>query len=199
MKNKITLKNIQQKFFRAQFILIVSLAIFLGVAGTLLNIHFETQKRDQNLQNVAEAIAQSPLLTEQNHQGDREVLKEYLDSLRDTLDNIDVISVVNSDLVRLYHSNHELIGTVYNGTLPEFEENTEGYYASNDKGPSGTQRRAYAAIYNQDGKNIGFVMAIMLMHNVQKETLQTTLIFLLITVAAILMEFLIFIVMTMEI
>ena len=191
MKNKITLKNIQQKFFRAQFILIVSLALFLGVAGTLLNIHFETQKRDQNLQNVAEAIAQSPLLTEQNQQGNPEVLKEYLDSLRDTLDNIDVISVVNSDLVRLYHSNHELIGTVYDGTLPEFEENMEGYYASNDKGPSGTQRRAYAAIYNQEGENIGFVMAIMLMHNVQKETLQTTLIFLLITVAAILMEFLI--------
>lgn len=189
MKKKITLKGIQQKFFRAQFILIISLALFLGVAGTLINIHFETQKRDQNLQNVAEAIAQSPLLTE--IQVDSIVLKEYLDSLRNTLDNIDVISVVNSGNVRLYHSNHELIGTNYDGTLPVFEEDTDGYYATNDRGPSGTQRRAYAAIYDNEGNYIGFVMAIMLMQNVQRETLQTTFIFLLITIAAILMELLI--------
>ena len=65
MGNKITLKGIQQSFFRVQMVLIISLALFLGISGTLINIHFERQKRDQNLQNVAEAIAQSPILTEQ--------------------------------------------------------------------------------------------------------------------------------------
>lgn len=189
MKKKITLKGIQQKFFRAQFILIISLALFLGIAGTLINIHFETQKRDQNLQNVAEAIAQSPILTEK--QADSIVLNEYLDSLKDTLDNIDVISVVSSEQIRLYHSNHQLIGTVYDGTLPEFESDTEGYYATNDSGPSGPQRRAYAAIYDEEGNYIGFVVAIMLMQNVHRETLQTAFIFILITIAAILMELLI--------
>ena len=52
-----TLNNIQQNIFRTQLILIVTLALFLGVAGILLNICFETQKRDRNLENVAEAIA----------------------------------------------------------------------------------------------------------------------------------------------
>lgn len=183
------IKRIQQNFFRTQIILIISLALFLGVAGTLINIHFETQKRDQNLQNVAEAIAQSPLLTE--IQVDSIVLKEYLDSLRNTLDNIDVISVVDSQNVRLYHSSHELIGTNYDGTIPEFKEDTDSYYATNDRGPSGTQRRAYAAIYDNEGNYIGFVMAIMLMQNVQRETLQTTFTFFLITIVAILMELLI--------
>lgn len=186
---KITLKRIQQIFFRSQIILIVSLALFLGVAGTLINIHFETQKRDQNLQNVAETIARSPMLIDDGK--DSAILAEYLDSLKDTLDNIDVISVVGKDDVRLYHSNHELIGTVYDGTTPEFESDEEGYYATNDIGPSGTQRRAYAAIYDADGNYIGFVMAIMLMQNIHRETLQTAFIFILITIAAILMELLI--------
>ena len=189
MGNKITLKGIQQSFFRVQMVLIISLALFLGIAGTLINIHFERQKRDQNLQNVAEAIAQSPILLEQ--EPDSLVLNEYLDSLKDTLDNIDVISVVDSNLVRLYHSNHELIGTAYDGTIPKFNGEDEGYYAMNDSGPSGTQRRAYAAIYDEEGNYIGFVMAIMLMQNIHKETWQTALIFVLITITAILMELLI--------
>ena len=189
MGDIITLKGIQQGFFRVQMILIISLALFLGIAGTLINIHFEKQKRDQNLRNVAEAIAQSPILTEQ--QNDTAILAEYLDSLRDTLENIDVISVVGSDYVRLYHSNHELINSTYDGTIPRFDDDSEGYYATNDSGPSGTQRRAYAAIYDEEGDYIGFVMAIMLMQNIYKETWQTALIFILITIVAILMELLI--------
>ena len=189
MGDIITLKGIQQGFFRVQMILIISLALFLGIAGTLINIHFEKQKRDQNLRNVAEAIAQSPILTEQ--QTDTAILAEYLDSLRDTLENIDVISVVGSDHVRLYHSNHELINSTYDGTIPRFDDDSEGYYATNDSGPSGTQRRAYAAIYDEEGDYIGFVMAIMLMQNIYKETWQTALIFILITIVAILMELLI--------
>lgn len=195
MKKGNTLKNIQQKFYRAQIILIISLAIFLGVAGTLINLHFETQKRDQNLQNVAEVIAHSPMLLEEqwgnNDENTSVILREYLDSLKDTLDSIDVISVVSSNNIRLYHSNHELIGTVYDGTLPEFQTDLKEYYATYDRGPSGTQRRAYAAIYDENGNYIGFVMAIMLMQNIYMESLQTALIFVLITLAAILMEFLI--------
>ena len=189
MGDIITLKGIQQGFFRVQMILIISLAFFLGIAGTLINIHFEKQKRDQNLRNVAEAIAQSPILTEQ--QTDTAILAEYLDSLRDTLEDIDVISVVGSDYVRLYHSNHELINSTYDGTIPRFDDDSEGYYATNDSGPSGTQRRAYAAIYDDEGNYVGFVMAIMLMQNIYKETWQTALIFILITIVAILMELLI--------
>ena len=194
-QKRTTLKNIQQKLFRTQLILIISLALFLGVAGTLINIHFETQKRDQNLQNVAETIAHSPILTENRDDREKEndsvMLMEYLDSLKDTLDDIDVISVVDSDNIRLYHSNHKLIGTVYDGTLPEFEIYLKEYYAADDIGPSGTQRRAYAAVYDENGDYVGFVMAIMLMKNILGETLQTFFIFFLITVVAILTELLI--------
>lgn len=191
-QKRTALKNMQQRIFRTQLLLIISLAIILGVTGTFINIHFETQKRDRNLQNVAETIAHSPLLTENEDEPDSEnetaLLMRYLDSLKDTLDDIDVISVVNSDNTRLYHSNHELIGTVYDGTLPEFELDTKEYYAANDIGPSGTQRRAYAAVYDENGNYVGFVMSIMLMKNIQVETFQTFLIFFIITVVTILIE-----------
>ncbi|MGN1168162.1 MAG: ATP-binding protein [Lachnospiraceae bacterium] len=185
-----TLKNIQNLFFRSQMILIVSLAMFLGVAGIVINIHFETQKRDQNLQNVAEAIARSPILTANNKNKEESsvMLSEYLDSLKDTLDDIDVISVVGKDNVRIYHSNHELIGTVYDGNLPKFDDNSKAYYTTDETGPSGVQRRAYAAIYNESGQYIGVVMAIMLMENIHSETYQILLIFVLITIVALVIE-----------
>lgn len=186
-KKRASMKNIQRKFTRMQMILVITLAVVLGLSGLWINIYFEHQKRDQNLRNIAEAIAQSPILTEEGSTN-AEMLLEYLDSLEDTLVDIDVISVVGSNNVRLYHSNHDLIGTLYDGAMPDFEKNTEEYYAVNESGPSGTQRRAYAAIYDEEGNYVGFVMAIMLMKNIRQETLQTLFIFFLITILAILFE-----------
>ena len=185
-----TLKNIQKLFFRSQMILIVTLSMFLGISGILLNIHFETQKRDQNLQNVAETIARSPILmtNSKNSEESSIMLSEYLDSLKETLDDIDVISVVGKDNVRLYHSNHALIGTVYDGNTPRFNDKSKKYYTTDETGPSGMQRRAYAAIYDENGQYIGVVMAIMLMENIHSETYQTFLIFALITIAALVIE-----------
>ena len=192
-RQRISLNGIQKIFFRTQLILILSLALILGIAGTLINIHFETEKRDQNLQNVAEAIAQSPMLTGKGTLDvkDKEIFSEYLDTLKDTLDDIDVISVVNKDGIRIYHSNHSLIGTKYDGNMPDFTSNTDGYYAVDESGPSGNQRRAYAAVYNENGEYFGVVMAIMLMKNIKTETAQMLFIFLLITVVAILIELII--------
>ena len=189
-KPRISLNSIQKMFFRTQLILIISLALILGVAGTLINIHFETEKRDQNLQNVAEAIANSPMMTGKSIE-EETVIVEYLDTLKDTLDDIDVISVVSKDGVRMYHSNHTLIGTKYDGNMPDFKNNTDGYYAVDESGPSGSQRRAYAAVYDEDGEYVGVVMAIMLTKNIKAETVQMLFIFLLITVVAILIELII--------
>ena len=192
-RKKSMLRSVQKLFFRTQLVLIVSLAVFLGIAGIFINIYFETEKRDRNLQNVAETIAYSPFLTNDilTSQAKSEVLSEYLNSLKDALGDIDVISVVNKERIRIYHSNHDLIGTVYDGHLPVFEEGKAGYDAVYETGPSGTQRRAYAAIYDESGEYIGVVMAIVLVKNIRSETAQILLIFSLITFAAILMELLI--------
>lgn len=194
-QKQISIKNIHRKIFTTQLILIITLALFLGISGTLINIHFEIDKRDQNLQNIAEAVANSPLVDDKIENPDdektTELLNEYLDSLKTTLDNIDVISFVSRDNVRLYHSNHDLIGTEYDGTIPEFEKVSKEYYTANETGPSGSQRRAYAAVYDKNGNYTGFVMTIMLLENIKVETLQILFIFALITIAAILIELII--------
>lgn len=189
-KKRISLKNIQQLLFRTQLILILSLALILGIAGTLINLHFETTKRDQNLQNVAEAIARSPILTEKSVivTKDLTIFSEYLDTLKETLDDIDVISIINTDGIRVYHSNHSLIGTKYDGTIPDSKHYTKGYYAVNETGPSGNQRRAYATVYDANNQIIGTVMAIMLMKHIKQETIQMLFIFFIITIVAILIE-----------
>jgi len=191
----ISIKNIHRRIFITQLVLIVTLALFLGVSGTLINIHFEVEKRDQNLQNIAEAVASSPLIDDKIANPDdkktTELLNEYLDSLKISLDNIDVISFVSRENIRLYHSNHELIGTEYDGAIPKFEKVSKEYYTSNETGPSGSQRRAYAAVYDKNGNYTGFVMTILLLENIKAETLQILFIFALITIAAILIELII--------
>lgn len=182
------LGSIQKKLFRTQLILVLTLALFLGGAGIVISIHFETMKRDQNLQNVATAVARSPMLTEGAVSS---ALTEYLDGMQSMLDSIDVISVVSADGTRLYHTNHALIGTRYDGAFPTFTEAMAGYYAVNDNGPSGRQRRAYAAITGEEGEHLGIVMAITLMRSVQEETAQVLLVYGLITLAAILVELMI--------
>ena len=102
----------------------------MGFAGSLINLHFETEKRDQNLRNVAETIAQSPLLIniQEEEVSTDEALGEYLDSLKTTLGDIDVISIVNKNKVRVYHSNPSLIGVPYEGTLPTFTYGEDSDY-----------------------------------------------------------------------
>lgn len=187
-KQNVSLKGIQKLFFRTQLILIITLALMLGIAGTVINIRYETQKRDNNLQNVAETIARSPILSDMSMAEDDVVLLEYLDTLKESLNDIDVISVVNNEGLRIYHSNPALIGTQYDGNLPDFKNDNRDYYAVDENGPSGSQRRAYAAIYDKDCECVGVVMAIMLMKNIKNETTQMLLIFLVITLGAIFIE-----------
>lgn len=185
---KTSLKGIQRLFFKVQLSLIVTLALMLGIAGSIINIKYETKKRDQNLQNVAETIAKSPLLTEGELDEEGTVMYGYLEILKEALSDIDVISVVDRKGIRIYHSNSDLIGTKYDGNMPDFKNHTSGFYAVDEDGPSGKQRRVYAAVYNQDGDYIGVVMAIMLAKNIHSETMQMLLIFGVITVLAIAVE-----------
>lgn len=187
-RKNLSLKNINRLFFRMQLLLIITLALILGISGTMINIQYERQKRDQNLQNVAETIAQSPILTDGLLSGESRVLSEYLDTLKDSLDDIDVISVVDDRGIRVYHTNSALVGTKYDGNMPDFNSQNEGFYAVNENGPSGSQRRAYAAIYNKDGEYVGVVMAIMLMKNINTEIMQMLLTFGVITLAAVAVE-----------
>ncbi len=117
--------------------------------------------------------------------------KDYLTFLQNTIEDIDVISVVNTDNTRVFHTTPHLIGTKYDGTLPVFHTQSDGYYIENDVGPSGTQRRAYAAVYDKNDHYLGFVMTVSLMENIYHDIFQILLVFAVMMLAAIFLELII--------
>ena len=161
--------GMQREIFRALILLTLIMTAVLTVASVIVNVHAESVRLDENLQNMAQAVAGSQPVRDSlsSPGGDAEILSAYLDSLKSSLSNIDVISVIGTDNVRRYHSNKALIGQVYDGTLPDFSAGADTYSTS-DTGPSGPQRRAYAAVYDDAGRYCGFVLAIMLRQNINR-------------------------------
>ena len=114
-KGRFTLKRYN---FAVQLIMVVSLALILGVFGIYFSIHDGSAQRDINLRNAAESAAQMGQILSDSEKSPEEITEE-MDELKGSMEEIDVISIVGADNVRLYHSNHELMGTVYDGAMPD--------------------------------------------------------------------------------
>lgn len=172
MKKSKPIKKIQQEILRTLILLVSIMTILITAISIIVNIRSESIRIDQNLENIAQAIAQSQIVqqelsTEDEKQSEFSV-HQYIDSLEKYLMDIDVISIVDSDGMRCYHSNDKLIGTIYDGTIPIFKDGMDKIYVTSDTGPSGSQRRAYAAIYDDNGNYLGFVIAVMLKQNIYR-------------------------------
>lgn len=190
-----SLSHIQRKISLTQIILIVSLSILLAVVGILISIRSERDKIDKNLQNISETISTSPVLMESDFQNgtatEQGSLMRYLDSLKKSLYNVDVISIVNKNNQRYYHTNHSLIGSTYDGEQPDFNPEDKSFYIVNTNGPSGAQRRAYSALYNEDGEYLGFVMVIILTEHVNANLTDIVATYSIITAIVVIVEIII--------
>ena len=191
-KSSNSLSRIQRKISATQIILVVSLTIILAIIGIVTNIKFEKDKTDRNLQNISETIATSPSFMENDIQNgtaqDQVNLMRYLDSLKKSLYDVDVISIVNKNNQRFYHTNHSLIGTQYNGEQPDFSPVEKTFYIVNTNGPSGAQRRAYSALYSETGEYLGFIMVIILTEHVNENITQIITTYAILAFVAIVIE-----------
>ena len=191
-KSSNSLSRIQRKISATQIILVVSLTIILAIIGIVTNIKFEKDKTDRNLQNISETIATSPSFMENDIQNgtaqDQVNLMRYLDSLKKSLYDVDVISIVNKNNQRFYHTNHPLIGTQYDGEQPDFSHVEKTFYIVNTNGPSGAQRRAYSALYSETGEYLGFIMVIILTEHVNENITQIITTYAILAVVAIVIE-----------
>lgn len=178
------IKKIRQEITDMFFTLVLVMTLLLTAVSIYENIRAETARLDENLQNMAEAIAESRLISDALTDNNTDEISPYLDLLKSSASNVDVISVIGADGERKYHTNHELIGTVYDGTAPDFTGNRE-IYVTSDSGPSGNQRRAYEAIYDSDGKYLGFLITVILNKNINRIILRTIVIHLLCATAVI--------------
>ena len=194
-KKQTSLSKIQRKISISQIVLIISLSIILAALGILINIRYERDKIDTNLKNISETIATSPLLIEHDIQNntatEQESLVNYLDSLKKSLYGVDVISIVNKNNQRFYHTNHSLIGTTFDGEQPNFLSSEKNFYIVDTNGPSGEQRRAYSALYDSNGEYVGFIMVIILTEHLQANFTQIIFTYAIITLIVIVVELII--------
>ncbi len=186
--NKNRSGNIRSRFIKTMSILVAVSTLCITLISIAVNVRIDIIRIDENLENIAQSIAQSHFMTEdKGNDSDLYSMTDYLDSLKKSLLSIDVISVIDSDNIRRYHSNPELIGTAYDGTIPDFS-GSDRLYVTSDIGPSGPQRRAYAAVYDDDGNYKGFVLAVMLTDNIRHRIITIILIHLLSAVFLIILS-----------
>ena len=179
------LTDIRHEIQRVQLILIIVTTIFMSVGGAVVNVNAIDNSVDQNLQDTADLITRIYGFMKDEPRRD---LCICMDGIAAELADVDVISIVDTSNIRIYHTNHNLIGTEYDGTHPDFSTHIKGFYTESDIGPSGPQRRTYSAIYDEKGNYIGFIMAIMLKTSIRSVTYKIILLFFSVTIAAILIE-----------
>lgn len=185
-----SLTKIKRKIFNTQMALIIIFSVILAIAAILIGVTEKRQEIDKNLKNISEAIVSSPLLKDIDinrlNAEDATYFCDYLGSLKSSVSDIDVISVVNASKVRFFHTTESLSGTVYDGEMPVFAD--KDFYIVDAVGPSGEQRRAYSAIYDKGGNYAGFLMVIILSKSVKAGILSTVITYASITFAIILCE-----------
>ena len=184
-KHNSGLNDIRHEIQRVHLVLIIVTTILLSLGGAFVNINASDNAFDQNLQDTAELLTRIYGLMKNKPFFD---VCMSLDSVSRELEDVDVISIISSDNIRIYHTNHTLIGTEYDGTHPDFSSHKKGFYTESDIGPSGPQRRTYSAIYDDEGNYIGFLMTVALKTSIRSVTYKIIMLFLVVTVAAILIE-----------
>lgn len=184
-KNLVNLNSIRKAIQRTQLILIISITIFLSIGGFFINLNINNKTLNQNLQNTAELITRLYSFSRDFSQED---LCDYMDKVVQNLSDVDIISIIGLDSIRKYHTHHNLINTKYHGTIPDFKNHQNNYYTESNIGPSGPQLRTYAAVYDSQGDYSGFIMIIRLKTSISAITTHILILFLIVTLSAIIIE-----------
>ena len=185
---KENLNSIRKSIQRVHLVLIFATTILISAGGIFININSNEKSFDQSLIETSEMINRIYSFIKDFSQDE---LCDYMDSVGKSLADVDVISIVDKDFNRIYHTNHLLINTKYDGSVPDFNKIRLGFYTENNNGPSGPQRRTYSAFYDENGEYSGFIMTIRLKTSIMMVTIHTVELFLVVTVIAIILETLI--------
>ncbi|MCY6371000.1 ATP-binding protein [Clostridium ganghwense] len=174
MKKKINLK-LQTKITLLNVSLIfVSLVItmFFITRSKIANIKKEIEI---NIMNVAEIVAQSPLVVDslENQSPGYEVQK-YVQGILNSTKKIDIITVADMKSIRYAHPHTEKVGLEFVGGDEKKVIDTGERYVSVAVGTIGQQMRAFVPVIDKQGKQVGFVMASTLTESIEKEKWDAT-------------------------
>lgn len=179
------LNSIRKEIQRTHLILIIATTIFMSIGGAFININSNDKAFNQTLEDTSDLITRLYSFT---RDFSKEDLCRYMDSVVEELPDVDVVSIVDKNNMRIYHTHHNLMDTEYDGSHPDFESHPKAYFTENNIGPSGPQRRSYKALYSEKGEYEGFIMTIRLKTSMMNVTIRTILLFLVVVICAILIE-----------
>ena len=117
-------------------------------------------KIDEILISTVESLRSTPTVREMILTGvcDQE-MDEYLDGVIEYTDDLDYITVANTDSIRVYHVDDDKIGKLFEGGDQYRALEGECYMTDTKPGNRDVSRRAFGPVYDEDGNIIGFVMA----------------------------------------
>ncbi len=184
-------KTIGQRLYRSSIIsVLIMIIVSMGIT-LYYSIEWQMDQIDQRISTVADMLARMPLVIQSLEGDGTQELIAYLDSENGSTPGIDVISICNTDGIRIYHQDKNRIGKHFVGGDEARALEGEDPYITNGIGTLGDQRRAFQSVRNEDGEVIGFVMVSVFTESVKQMRNQIFLIYLL------LLAFLIFVGITL--
>lgn len=156
-------KSLEHQIYMSQ-IFSITLTILLSI-GVFLHYNLESKQKDLdiNMLNTGILLSESPEVEQMLNSGSiSQKFEERLDRILKQLDYVDVLTICNSESIRLYHSNKSLIGKPFVGGDQTAILNGSAPYIINGKGTLGDQRRAFFPVIDESHKTIGFVMVSVL-------------------------------------
>ena len=138
-------------------VVFISISIIMSFAVSWMTGNIENKART-SIMNVAEMMAHSKEIVEQLEIKDPDKrIGPYVDMQLKNLEQVEYIIVADSEGIRYSHPNPEMIGKKFAGGDEYKVVNKGETYISEATGTLGMALRAFAPIYDQDNKEIGFV------------------------------------------
>lgn len=161
--------SVMQKLMISYIVLILGILFF--VLSFLLPSQLHTMNTDleNKISWTAEILSEDDEIRKETEAGTfSEALIARLDSLLSDSKGIDYIVIADTNSTRLYHPDKDQIGLQFQGGDESEILQGSSPYITTRKGTTDTQRRAFQAITNQNGKIIGFIMVSSSLATIEK-------------------------------
>lgn len=168
-------KNARVMLLSQKLMLGSVILVFLAIGFTIvmvlrLNLKLQSHRTETTLHDLGEMVAANPLVIQafKEDQSSEELIL-YLDNLIKGLRDVDVITLADMRLRRLYHVNRSRIGENFVGGDEERVLRGERYF-SRAVGSLGDQKRYFVPVFDAETqKEIGFIVVASLMTDIASQ------------------------------
>ena len=165
--------SLERQLFLSFFSLCTVLLLLFTGTTLWLDISRQRQALDSTISNTAAYVASLRPVADMLEQGypDPQVRQE-LDAMSRTMSDLDVILVCDASGMRFYHTSRQSGGeTELTGDETALLQDRDSYIATGYS-TRGEQRRAFHAVYDDQGALVGFVMVSVFTSDILRGSLR---------------------------